>query len=86
MSREQNVEIHGKNLDLQALNQSQSRNIDRLVLARDKMQDQLKALTDENLALKEQWNNEKRLHKETRAKLSKLNKTQRFVTEIFIIF
>ena len=79
MSREQNVEIHGKNLDLQALNESQSRNNDRLVLAQDKMAEQLQALKNENLTLKEQLKNEKLLHKATQSKLRKLNTKQRYL-------
>ena len=79
VSREQNVEIHGKNLDLQALNESQSRNNDRLVLAQDKMAEQLQALKNENLTLKEQLKNEKLLHKATQSKLRKLNTKQRYL-------
>ena len=86
MSREQNVEIHGKNLDLQALNQSQSRKIDRLVLAQDKDHKQIQALKNENLTLKEHLNNEKLLHKATQAKISKLNKKQRFVNSSTLTF
>ena len=86
VSREQNVEIHGKNLDLQALNQSQSRKIDRLVLAQDKDHKQIQALKNENLTLKEHLKNEKLLHKATQAKLSKLNKKQRFVNSSTLTF
>lgn len=82
VSREQNVEIHGKNLDLQALNESQSRNNDRLVLAQEKMVEQLQALKNENLALKEQLKNEKLLHKATQSKLRKLNTKQRYLKTI----
>ena len=82
VSREQNVEIHGKNLDLQALNESQSRNNDRLVLAQEKMVEQLQALNNENFTLKEQLKNEKLLHKATQSKLRKLNTKQRYLKTI----
>lgn len=75
--RDTNLETHNKNLDLEAQNQSLTRRNDRLLISEKNWESKYQKLQEEFLATKEQFENEKRMHKATKKKLQVLNQRER---------
>ena len=75
--RDTNLDIHNKNLDLEAEIQSLTRRNDRLLISEKNWESKYQKLQEDFLAMKEQFENEKRMHKATKKKLQVLNQRER---------